>query len=859
MPRAHAFRLPTSVTPERYDIEIAVDPDTPDFRGTVRIALHVEKPVSEVVLHGRDLVVDEATIEQGGKARPVKVVTEAENEALRFTTNERLQEGTAVLVARYTGKIGRAMAGLYLSEDGPERCLVTQCEATDARAIFPCFDEPAFKANLAWSVIAPDGQDVLANGVLAGKEPGPRPGTTRWRFAPTPPVSSYLAAIAVGPFGATEPRKERGIEHRVLAMKGKERFGEHARDFAARTQAWYEDYFDVPYHFAKYDQIAVPSFSFGAMENPGLVVFRASLLLLDPKSSAWRDRKSVDRVVAHEAAHMWFGNYVTMQWWDDLWLNEAFAEWVAHKCVDELEPGHDIWHLFQGATDRALATDALAGTHPIHTPVATPEEAQELFDSITYGKGSAVMRMMEGFLGEEAFRQGLRTYMKEFKESNARGADLWNHLKRASGLPVDRIMQAWVSRPGHPLVRAALRAREGPARIQLIQERAYVLPGQADNDPPWPVPIVLRYRDDEGIKEQRHLLEEREATLDLDAEGELRWCVVNARDAGFYRAALDESLARALIDGYEELDATERRGLLRDQWFLVKRGEAPPGLFLDLLDRAAPTEAHYAVTSDLVAYASGIENLLEKADSHQALAALAQWCRERFTPQLEALGMEARPEESPQDAERRSSLLRAFVGIGAHRDHLESVRRVATRERADPGSVDAEIAGTCVGLAMRHGDAAHYDEHLGTYRKRRDAGESPQRVERYLYTLPAARKPDLTTRTLSLLEDGTVPKQGIGPILRIMLGEAHTQDAAWRYVKGNWATLKEKLGDPWSMILIDQLGSMPPRYKDEVVAFLDSLEGYAGESQKRARETLRIGEHIHKHVLPGIEEWLTAR
>ncbi len=861
-----AFRLPTSATPVRYDLHLTVDPKEKDFHGSVKIALNLHEPVGEVVLHGRDFEIEEAAFFQKAEEIDAQVLTEKEDEALRVRPARPLDTGEASLEIRYSGKVQSAMQGLYLAQDGEERCLVTQCEATDARAVFPCFDEPAFKAEIAWKVTAPAGLTVLTNGRLEERSPDPGGKSETWRFAPTPPVSSYLAAFAVGAFAATSERVERGVPHKVWALGGKERFGEHARDFAARCQSWYEDYFGVAYRFAAYDQLAVPSFAFGAMENPGLVVFRPSLLLLDPEKASWREGKQVDRVVAHEAAHMWFGNHVTMQWWDDLWLNEAFAEWVAHKCLDELEPGHDIWLMFQGAADRALGTDALGATHPIHIDVATPEEAQEIFDAITYGKGSAVMRMIEDFLGPEDFRAGLRDYMARFGGKNARGADLWEALAKASGKPVDEIMQAWVSRPGHPLVRARLDARDGGGRLTLHQERAFVLPdvqsGEGAGEGPWPVPLVVRYKDAGGVKEARHLLDAEEGSLDLSLQGELQWLVVNARDAGFYRVVTDDVLADRLRSGYMELDPGERRGVLRDQWFLTKRGEVDAGRFLDLLDKAIEEEDHYAVTADLVGYVRGLERVLEQGGRSQALGRLRAWAALRFKPTWARLGAESSLEEAasdPKAVERRAAVFAAMGGTVMAHDAIEQAIQIAAREREDPQQVEAETAQTAVRLAVMQGGEDHFDLHVQTFKERRAAGTSPQLVERYLYTLPAARDDALVDKVLALCHDGTIPNQGVGPILRIMLVEPHSQHAAWHYVRANWAKLRETIGDAWCPILVEHLGFLTPALHEEAIAFMEGLGSFARESRKRAMEMLRVGAHTQEVVLPGIVDWLEKK
>ncbi|HEV8360465.1 MAG TPA: M1 family metallopeptidase, partial [Candidatus Thermoplasmatota archaeon] len=380
---AKAHRLPDTVRPRAYVIQLRASPSEARFQGRARIDVELAQATQEIELHARGMTFTSVAAEQGARIDgTAELHPDTESATLRFAAP--LQPGLAVLELAYEAPVSTSMQGLYLSKDGAEQCLVTQCEATDARAVFPCWDEPAFKATLQWSVTAPAGMAVLANGPLTGKRTDPD-GWITWQFAATPPISAYLAAVAIGKFASTPETRAAGVPFRVWAMEGKASLGLGARDAAARMLPWYNAYFGVPYRFGKYDQIAVPSFSFGAMENAGLVVFRASRLLMDPKTASWKDERDITLVVGHEFAHQWFGNDVTMRWWDDLWLNESFAEWIAHRCVDSLWPQHEVWIDFQARTNRALLTDALGATHPIYQPVATPAEAAELFDAITYG------------------------------------------------------------------------------------------------------------------------------------------------------------------------------------------------------------------------------------------------------------------------------------------------------------------------------------------------------------------------------------------------------------------------------------------------------------------------------------------
>src|SRR5581483_3369113 len=380
------YRLPTIAKPRAYVVEIDASVREPTFSGRVRIDLDVASATDAIELHARDMTFRDVLVEAAGVKQSGRVEEDASREMIRVRFAQKIPAGAATLTIAYAGQVSRNMEGLYLSKDGAEECLATQCEETDARGIFPCFDEPAFKATFQWIVTTDAANVVLANGPAQKVEDAPG-GQRRWTFAPTRRMSSYLVALAVGRFASTPEIKARDVPLRVWAMKGKEGLGGWSNELAARAIPWFEDYFAIPYPFGKYDQIALPSFSAGAMENAGLVTFRQVYLLLDPKTASFKAKKAAARVIAHEMAHMWFGDLVTMAWWDDIWLNESFAEWIAHKTVAALQPDYRIWEDFQLGKAAALAPDALESTHPIYSPVETPAQATELFDLITYQKG----------------------------------------------------------------------------------------------------------------------------------------------------------------------------------------------------------------------------------------------------------------------------------------------------------------------------------------------------------------------------------------------------------------------------------------------------------------------------------------
>jgi puromycin-sensitive aminopeptidase len=557
---------------------------------------------------------------------------------------------------------------------------------------------------------------------------------------------------------------------------------------------------------------------------------------MNPQTASWAAEKQIAHVIAHETAHMWFGNLVTMAWWDDLWLNEAFAEWISFKAVNALSPEYKIWNDAQGGKNAALASDALESTHPIYSPVQTPAEATELFDAITYQKGSSVMRMLENFLGEETFRAGLRTYMVEFAESNARGADLWRHLAQASGQPVAEIMESWIAQGGYPVIGVSLQGSGPNTGLRLSQRRFFSSPG-ASSEQLWHVPVILRYEDAEGTHKKRILLTERDTTLVLPIQGDLKWLYANDEEIGFYRQHLDDTLVKRLLENLQSLAPVEQAGLLSDQWALTRNGTQNIPAFLDVLS-AMMGLTDYTILENVVGRLHAIESLVRETGDEQALSNLKSWVARRLQPQLDELGYEPRQGEDQNTSQRRISIVDALATIADTPEALEKSTALADREAGDPASVSPDLAGLYVAAAAQYGDRARFDRYVQIYKARRDASASPQETDRYLYSLPHFEAPELVESILTLLDDGTIPQEAIGRELRVMFYLPHSREAAWGYIKSRWPTIRN-LGDMWTGSLVEASGQLPASLRSDMVSFYDEhLQGVAEMSYARALENL---------------------
>lgn len=853
--KALAHRLPAHVRPTLYQVTLRTDPDSPGFSGHVDIHLDVKSTTTTVEMHSRELTLSDA---RWSGELPLTIVLDPARQIVRFTSQTALPAGKGVLSVRFAGALAPSMHGIYLASDGSSRCVCTQCEATDARAIFPCFDEPEFKAQLEWKLITPEGLVALSNGPHLSDTPdASQPGHRVWSFAPTRPVSSYLAAVAVGDLESSPERVVDGIPLKVWATRGKAAQTAFALDYTARLLPWYEDYFAVKYPFAKYDQVAVPGFDAGAMENIGLVLFRQNLLLMDAGTASWRQEKVIAKVIAHEFAHMWFGNLVTMKWWDDLWLNEAFAEWMAHKAVHALSPDYRVWDDFQDDKNRALIDDALPATHPIWTDVETPDQAIEMFDVITYQKGCAVMRMLESFLGETAFREGLRRYMKTYAYANAAGPDLWRELEAASAQPVDALMKSWIAVSGFPLVNVSASA---DGTVRLAQRRFYSNSerAKAPGDTLWSIPVVVRYADDAGVHEHRVIFGAREDTVKVPVTGKLTWLYANASEIGFYRTNPDAETLRALLaHGLPHLSAVERMGLLEDQWALVRNATSTIERFLDVLEamtRGAPAPiADHNVLRAVVDRLGTVESLLEDAEDTATLARFRGWVRTQFAQALAELGLSPRTQDTQNDVQRRAILLHAVARLGRDEAALAQATTLAEAERTDPRAVDPNLVGVVLGISAMLGDDARYTTWLDTYRARKASGQPPQVSMRYLYTLAEFKPEALVARTLSLLDDGTVPQEAVGPVLGQVFGSRHGRYAAWAYVQRTWDALRVRVGDMGLSRVVEAVASLPYAERAAIVAFFEAHPPTGAErALARALERIDEREELRRRVTPGL-------
>jgi len=799
-------RLPRSVVPRRYDLTLEPDLDAATFAGHEAVTVEVVEPTAEIVLNAVDIEIDEATLTPaGGEPLAATVTLDADAERATLAFGSELPVGEATLALRFRGVLNDKLVGFYRStfvdHEGNERVLATtQMEATDARRAFPCWDEPDAKAVFGVTLVVPDDLLAISNAGEIGREPVGE-GKVAVRFADTMPMSTYLVAFVVGPLVATAPVDVDGKPLRVVCPPGQEGLADFALEVGAFALRYFTDWFGMVYPGDKLDLVAIPDFAFGAMENLGCVTFRERYLLVDPATATQSELQAVVDVIAHELAHMWFGDLVTMKWWNGIWLNEAFATFMEMTCTDAFRPEWQRWVDFGLSRSAAFDTDALDTTRPIEYPVVSPADADGMFDVLTYEKGASVVRMLEQYLGADRFRDGIRRYMAAHQFGNTETSDLWDALEAETGEPVRRIAESWIFQGGFPEVSVEPGA-DADGGVSLTQRRFRFAGGDGlvpggDGAPTvgdeWAVPVVLE-RHGAGAGAHRVLLDGRTVTVAPGAQvgsevpapdgGDApTWVKANAGAHGFYRVRYAPALLEAALDHLDQFTALERYTLVDDAWAAVLAGSVEAADFVALVARFAD-ERDLSVWERTVAALDQLDRLLQ-GDARQALhtrvAAL-------IGPVRAALGADAEPGEDDRTRTLRGLLLQAAALLADDGAATERATDLLDRFLEHPPSVDPSLASPALVVSATLGDRALHDRLADRFR----GADNPQDRERLLLALSRFRDPDCLARTLELSLSGDVRTQDAPYLLRETLTNRDNGPAAWAFVAANWAEIERR-------------------------------------------------------------------
>jgi aminopeptidase N len=847
-----AQRLPELAVPDNYKLTFAPDFTKNNFIGDEIIQVRVLKPTSEIVLNAAEIDFEAVTITGGSTTQKANVKVDKEKEMATLTVGSAIQPGPATIQIRYTGILNNELRGFYLGKDNDGRkYAATQLEATDARRAFPSFDEPAYKATFDVVVTADRGMTVISNTKVVSDTPGPEDGKHTVRFASTPKMSSYLVAMVVGNFEYIEGLAD-GIPIRVYTTPGRKELGTFALDAAENIMRYYNHYFGIKYPYGKLDLVGLADFSAGAMENTGCITFRDVLLLVDDKHVGLTLKKDVASVIAHEMAHQWFGDLVTMQWWDDIWLNEGFATWMSSKPLEAWKPEWNMDLEDVRETGEALNADSLINTHPIHQKADTPGEILELADDISYGKTAAVLRMLENYLGPEVLRAGVNAYLKQHAYGNATASDFWNAQAQVSKKPVDQIMPTWVEQPGAPLVSMKNQCSGNSASVGLAQQRYFYDRSlfNAGSKELWEIPVCLK-DGKAGSTEKCSLLTQKEQVVNLS--GCAPWIFANAGAKGFYRSGYETDAVRSMAKDVETvLTPSERIMLLSDIWASVRVNREPIGDYLAVA-QGLQADRTAAVLTELVQQLGFIgEQLVNDADRDS----YDLFVRRLLTPAAKDVGWVPKPGESSDQSSVRAQLMHA-LGYTARDPEVEAVARKLTEQAMqDPSSVDHELLSAALSIAARDGDAALYDQVMA----RLKTAKTPE--EQYVYRGIITRfsDPKLLERTLEYAISPEVRSQdALFVISGVMRNPAGTK-LAWDFVRAHWNEVANLGGAFGGGVIVRASGSFcDASMRDEVKDFFATHQSPASErGLKQSLERINYCVDLKAQQRTQLASWLQS-
>ena len=844
-------KLPKDVVPLSYDIHIKPNIEKLTFVGSETVVLDVRKPVKTITLNVNTMTIASAKLlgVDGKVEQDARVTIDPKEETATLTFDKEIRRRQHQISVEFAGKINEAPKGLYymryqVEGSGAKKLMLgTDMEPADARRMFPCWDEPSFRAKFRLSTTVPANFTAVSNMPVerekktgAGKEV---------RFAETPPMSSYLIVFCAGELDAIYGEAD-GVKINVVTTKGKAETGRYALESAEKILKYYNEYFGEKYPLPKLDLIAVLSGNFGAMENWGGITFDESVLLFDPAKSSESTKQSIFAVIAHEMAHQWFGDLVTMAWWDNLWLNEGFASWMGTKCSDHFNPQWHIWLRSNADKQSAMTTDALSATHPIQQPVKTESEAASAFDEITYQKGQSFLRMLESYLGEEDFRAGIRSYIQAHKFSNTTTADLWDALAKSSKKPVAALAASWIEQPGLPLV--SMKSRE--SGVTVSQERFTV---HQKNPKPldWKIPIAYCDISKASTYAGVFLLEQKSATLPgIQASQNVK---LNASDVGYFRTEYDGAHFEKLLASAAQLPEADKVNLVSDTWALVEANRGSISDYFKLVE-ALREDNDLALWEQITATLSSID-FLYLGNSERST--FQTYGRSLLKPVFDRIGWEPKKGEEVATGLLRAKLIAELSEFGDE-DVIAGARERFEKFLADPNTLPPDLRPAVLDVVGRYADQKGWD-------KLHELGLKTQSVEEkgnFYHAMAAALRPELTKRTLPLSLTDELPASRATSLVFWVASTGEQPELAWDFAQAYRKELDAKLSALGGVRFVPYLmrGFSNPTRAAELEAYAEKyMPAGAKNEVEKAAEEIRFNADLKARIIPEIHKWLNTR
>jgi len=838
-------RLPDTVVPEHYMLTLTPDLKAATFTGSEKIDVQVEQPTDSITLNAAEIKFTSVTAEVKGHQLPATVALDAEKQQANLKFSQTLPAGPVTLSIEYTGILNNELRGFYLSKTAKRNYAVTQFESTDARRAFPSFDEPAFKATFDVSLVVDKGDTAISNTNIVSDTPGPPANQHTLHFATTPKMSTYLVAFLVGDFECISGQSD-NTPIRVCGTPGKVQYGTFALSAAEYILHYYNTYFGIRYPMPKLDLIGLPDFEAGAMENFGAITYRETDLFIDDKNASVGERENVAEVVAHEMAHQWFGDMVTMKWWDNIWLNEGFATWMENKPVAAWHPEWNIPQDVAAGLNGTLDYDSQRITRAIRAKADTPEEIEQMFDGISYGKASAVLLMTEQYEGPETFRKGVHNYLEAHMFANATAEDFWTAQADTSHQPVDKILSSYVSEPGVPVLSFSEPAN---GSVQVSQSRFFLNPQiKPESQQTWTIPVCFATA---GAKAKCDLLDSAQQSLKVPPASVFN---PDAGGRGYYRFALPDDVYAKVVAGVEtSLTPEERIAVIGDEWAGVRSNHDSVSDYLNLV-AAVKDDANAAVIDTAVEPLTTIDTRI--ANTPEQHTALAAWVVRTFKPAYMRLGAPS-ADDAPDKKQLRSALFGTLGTIGKDPDVIAEAKQLAAQYLANPTSVDPNLAQTASAIAAMNGDATFFDRAQHIF----ETANNPQIQEYALRLLALFRDPDLERRSLEYAVSGKVRNQDAVFQLLLPMRYPETRPIAWDFIRQNWDKVQAQLTTGVGAYLISGASSFCSEgKKQEAVEFFNAHPVPAsGNALQRAKDSIDDCIQLRALQGPKLQQWIAAQ
>jgi len=823
-----------NVIPIHYDIEFEPDFKKFTFNGREKISIRVIGSTNKIILHAAEMEIKKCHIEWKGKEIRPKIKFDEKSEEVILILPQKISD-KAILLFEFVGQLNDKLVGFYRSKykyNGKEKYLATtQFEAADARRAFPCWDEPKAKATFDVSLLVDNNHIAISNMPVISKKVLSK--KTLYKFDTTPIMSTYLLYLAVGEFEFISSKVGKTLI-RVITTQGKKNQGKLSLEFTKQFLSYFEKYFKIAYPLPKLDMIAIPDFASGAMENWGAITFRETILLYDPRTSSTETKQHIAEVIAHEIAHQWFGNLVTMKWWNDLWLNESFATFMATKAVDMLYPEWDFWDQFLiSEMSGGLSLDSLKSSHPIDVPVKSPADVRQIFDEISYNKGGCVLMMLENFIGENNFRQGLHGYLKKHEYSNATTEDLWDSLGSISRQPVRQMMNTWIKQVGYPLIEIQVK----DSKLKLSQRRFLLENNGKTKQGNWIIPLSVRMENKVITK-----LMKKPMTIPYD----VNWFKVNDGQKGFYRVKYDENALEVLGKLIEEKTITnvDRWSIHHDLFALCLSNQISFRDYLDFV-RHYEDEDDYVVLSDILGSLNFFYTILSKEKIGQEIK---EFNHRFFNKIFERLGWDAHKGEKSTTSLLRTQVLSSLGRLDDKEITAEAKSRFSNLLKT--GKLNPDLRGPIYSIIAWSGDATTYQKMLNLYHK----APTQEEMVRLLSSLANFQDKKLLAKTLAFTLSKEVRTQNLFQPIARMVTNSQGKELVWPWIKQNWKGIVSRfgVGNPLLNRIIGSVSIEADLKKEKEIKRFFTQHQIPGTEMKLAQTLERI--RIHARFIQNVRK-----